>query len=188
MIPGRNDNSEYLNDEILIQSLRDGHLQSVIQLYTLGRVRIIRHVKRNNGNSDEAEDIVQDAVILVYEKICREEFNLNGDLSTYIFTVGKNLWYKELRKKTNTSSLSELAEVIDSISNDEVSEERYHQLSESISNLSEKCQEILKKRYWTKMKFEELAIDWGETIASLKMKSSRCHQELRNLLLNHDEL
>ena len=68
MIPGRNDNSEYLNDEILIQSLRDGHLQSVIQLYTLGRVRIIRHVKRNNGNSDEAEDIVQDAVILVYEK------------------------------------------------------------------------------------------------------------------------
>jgi RNA polymerase sigma factor (sigma-70 family) len=187
MLPDRVGNSKHTHDEILIEALRDGQLQSVIQLYTLGRARIIRHVIRNNGNIDEAEDIVQDAVILVYEKICREEFILEGNLSSYIFTIGKNLWFKELRKKTNISSLSEQAEFIDIISTDDLSEERYQMLSESILNLSEKCQEILKKRYWTKMKFADLAIDWGETIASLKMKSSRCHQELRNLLLNHDK-
>lgn len=61
-------------------------------------------VLKNSGSSLDAEDIFQDAIVIIYRKIKKNELNLDCSFGTYIFSVCKVLWYKELRNRKNLQS------------------------------------------------------------------------------------
>ena len=67
-------------------------------------------------------------------------------------------------------------------SHDDLKENRLNQLQKAIEELDTKCQEILKSRYWHKKKFDEMSLIYNTTVASLKMKSSRCHESLQLII------
>ena len=45
---------------------------------------IIWYVKQNNGTSSDAEDLYQDALIVLLEKLSQDNFHLSASLKTYI--------------------------------------------------------------------------------------------------------
>ena len=60
-----------LNDEQLIVAIRNGDKDAVVQLYKDNIMAIRNYILKNSGNSDDAEDILQDACVAVWEKIKR---------------------------------------------------------------------------------------------------------------------
>lgn len=67
-------------------------------------------LKKKGASIDDINDIYQDVMILIYNKICSDNFRLTSKLSTYIYSIISNLWYKKLLKKAkfldvNTSFL-----------------------------------------------------------------------------------
>jgi RNA polymerase sigma factor (sigma-70 family) len=169
-------------DEMLIKGLLTEQDEWVSILYNKARPLIIRYALNNQSTVDEAKDLVQNTVIIVYENILLGKLVLTSSLTTYIFAIAKNLWLKELRKKRRHVMIHLDDADFESENQDDLIEDRIFRLQKAIKELDAKCQEILKSRYWQKKKFDEMSQIYNTTVASLKMKSSRCHESLQLII------
>jgi RNA polymerase sigma factor (sigma-70 family) len=167
---------------MLIKGLFTKQNEWVEILYNKARPIIIRYALNNDSSVDEAEDLVQNTVIIVYEQILLGKLVLTSSLTTYIYGIAKNLWLKELRKKRRLVMRPPNETDFESENHDDLTEIRLNQLQKAIEELDVKCQEILKSRYWHKKKFDEMSQIYNTTVASLKMKSSRCHESLQLII------
>jgi len=77
--------------------LRDERiLQEYYNLYFKG---IRRFVLSNKGNNDDARDLFHDALLVLFQKARSNEFILTCSPGTYLYSVSKFLWLKELGKR-----------------------------------------------------------------------------------------
>ena len=169
-------------DEMLINGLFTKQNEWVEILYNKARPIIIRYALNNDSSVDEAEDLVQNTVIIVYEQILLGKLVLTSSLTTYIYGIAKNLWLKELRKKRRLVMRPPNEKDFESENQDDLTEDRLNKLQKAIEELDAKCQEILKSRYWQNLRFNEMSKIYNTTVASLKMKSSRCHESLQLII------
>lgn len=58
-----------------------------------------KFVLNNKGNLEDAEDIFQDALLILYEKLNADEFKVQTCLGNYIIGIVKNLWLKKLKNR-----------------------------------------------------------------------------------------
>jgi RNA polymerase sigma factor (sigma-70 family) len=169
------------SDQELVALIRSGQEEYIKHLYKIGRESITRYVNNNNGSRDEAEEVISETIIIIYQKIIDDNFQLTSSLKTFIMGVAKNLWYKELRAKGLLARLPE--EIFDlefERDKTDMTEDRIRSIEDAIKSLDEKCQEILKMRFWFKWRFETIAEKLNMTQENAKMKSSRCHKGLSN--------
>lgn len=68
-------------------------------LYKKYFARTKKFVLNNKGRLEDAEDIFQDAVIILYEKLYEDDFQAYTCLGNYISGIAKNLWLKKLNNK-----------------------------------------------------------------------------------------
>jgi len=61
--------------------------------------KITKFVQKNNGSKDDALDVFQDALVVIYKKIQANELQLTSSFSTYLFSVCRFIWLRELKKK-----------------------------------------------------------------------------------------
>lgn len=60
-----------------------------------------------NGAEADAQDVFQDAVIVIYEKMKHPEFQLSSKFSTFFYAICRNIWLTRLQKKSgNERSMS----------------------------------------------------------------------------------
>ena len=56
---------------------------------------LIQHfVVSNNGSEDDARDVFQEAMMVLYEKSRNPEFELTCQIKTYLYSVSRRLWLK----------------------------------------------------------------------------------------------
>jgi RNA polymerase sigma factor (sigma-70 family) len=85
--------SELLNglvsqDEKILREFYESYFQSVR-----------RYVLSNNGNDDDARDLFQDVLLVLFQKVRNEQLQLTCSLKTYLYSVSRFLWLKELNKR-----------------------------------------------------------------------------------------
>ncbi len=149
-----------------------------------------RYVGFNNGNDDDAKDLVQQALVIVFQKVRSNEFELSCSFKTYLYSICKNLWLKELRKrkiqKKSALDPDEIEKVEFEIDfegeylfNQQYVLFRWHYL-----NLSEICKGLIKMRL--------ARVSYAEIAEKLKFKSEevarkkkyRCKELLVNRIQN----
>lgn len=82
-----------------LEKLRSGN-REFIEIVYKGTFKTIQSwIKKNSGSESEAEDVFQEALISVYQKSKDENFTLNCKLSTFLFSVAKNIWLHTLRTR-----------------------------------------------------------------------------------------
>src|SRR5690606_18400997 len=99
------------SDETIVEEIRKGNKEALVYLYEGNYASIRNYILKNSGDSDDVEDILQDAVIVVWQKVSQKEFELTAKLSTFLFAVAKNLWLKALNKAKRTEVLEDHHEV-----------------------------------------------------------------------------
>jgi len=180
----RRKKSEKLSDKELVESIRNGNLSNIDELYKRCRTYIIHHVLNNYGNEQEAEDILQDTVIDLYEKIMSGSYQLNENnkITSYTGKVARYMWSNKRRKKRQLVRFDD-EDMLEAEEENEwqIEEERFDQLKVTIEKLDEVCREILRQRYWLKKKFDEITVANFMTVDALKMRSSRCHRQLKTM-------
>ena len=88
-----------LSDEEILYGLRkrDNRVLQYIYKNTFNPVKQL--IIHNAGSDSDAEDIFQEALIIIFQKLKDEpEFELNAAFSTYIYSISRLLWLKHLRK------------------------------------------------------------------------------------------
>lgn len=53
-------------------------------------------ITKNSGCEEDAQDIFQETILVLLEKVPKKDFNLTSSLKTYIFAISSNLWLKRL--------------------------------------------------------------------------------------------
>lgn len=104
--------SEFNNipDETLLDMIRQGKQSALIRLHKQCYEGIRNHILRNNGSEEDVEDVIQDALIVFWQKAIKPEFELNSKLSTFVFGIAKFLWMNKMRKSGREMASEELPE------------------------------------------------------------------------------
>ena len=93
------------SDSNLIEGIKKGDSKSINYLYESYFGVVKAHILKNSGNEDDAYDIFQDALMVLYKKIQVNHIVLSSDLKGYVFGVARNLWNNQLRKMKKFTDL-----------------------------------------------------------------------------------
>jgi len=83
------------DNEVILGILNNS--ESVLKrLYIAYFPMVLQLIINNSGNEDDAKDIYQEAIIVLYNKVKTGDFELSSKLKTYIYSVCRRLWLKRL--------------------------------------------------------------------------------------------
>lgn len=152
---------EYSNQELLNGILRNDTI--ILQfIFKNFYSNINFFIKKNNGNDDDANDIFQEAIIIIYRKLKANDLILDCTFETYLYSVSRFLWLKQLEKrKIEKENIKDNHEFNDEIYDDSLEKiadlnDRYKLYQKHFANLGKDCQKIL-QLYLDKVPLKNIA-------------------------------
>ena len=149
--------------------------------------KVERYVLDNNGTTDEAKDIYQEAFIAVWRNIQLDRFQPQKETSLdgYIYQVAKNKWLDQLRaaKRRQVVPLTDRANEIEeapALSRDE--QQQIDEIKKNLKLLGQPCRDVIERFYYHKQSMRTISASLNWTEATAKNNKYRCIQRLRNLL------
>lgn len=135
-------------DSTLLDNLKTEDSSSFELLYKCYFPSVAAYIKQNLGNNEDAEDIFQEAIIVLLQKVRQSEFVLTSSLKTYLYAISRNLWLKRLRDSkikfveiNNFDIETEPFEIEQEKSNDE-------KVNSWLTRITKNCQLILKALFY----------------------------------------
>jgi len=154
-----------MNDQEIVALIRNSQYDVSLNKLYKRFPQIRKMILANGGGADDAEDIFQDALIILIRNIRENDFKLTSELSTYLFSVCRFLWKDELKKKNRLVPdflLNGEAEFEEQEMEGIIERENQAKLAEKvISELKERCRELLLLFYEGQMKLKDIAIKMG---------------------------
>lgn len=135
-----------------------GDKDTIVKLYEVLYPKVILFVKSNNGTQNDAEEIFQDALFQIIARSKVKTLEIRSSLEAYIFVTCRNLWYKELNKRSRLLRNDEVFELEDRQQDELESilqQERWDLFEDSIKKLSQSCAELLKD-YFNKVSYKAI--------------------------------
>lgn len=144
----------------------------------------------NNGSAEEAQDIFQEAMIVLYEKVRSGSFELNCQIKTYIYSVCRRLWLKRLQQLNRYSpevpGLESVVPVEEEIEDHEKRNAEFEMMDKAINSLGEPCRSLLEAFYLQKKNMQEIAAGFGYTNAdNAKTQKYKCLMRLKKIFFEH---
>ena len=72
--------------------------QAIESIYRDNYSMVLSFVLNNSGNIEEARDLFQEVMIVLFEKAVSGSFELQCLLKTYIYSVARRIWLKRLQQ------------------------------------------------------------------------------------------
>lgn len=176
---------DYSNTDLLNGILRNDTI--VLQyIYKNFYSNINFFIKKNNGDDDDANDIFQESIIIIYRKLKANELVLDCTFDTYLYSICRFLWLKTLEKrKIEKESIKDNHEFNDEIYDDSLEEiadlnDRYRLYQKHFANLGKDCQKIL-QLYFDKVPLKNIAQIMGfKSEKYAKKRKYHCKEYLIN--------
>jgi RNA polymerase sigma factor (sigma-70 family) len=164
-----------VNDRKAIETIYKQHYNMVQAL-----------ILSNSGYPDDARDIFQEAMIVLFEKVKSGSFELNCQLKTYLYSVCRRLWLKRLsqlqRNSVEVEGLMDTVPVEDEIEKHEQRNLDFQIMEQSMNSLGEPCRSLLKAYYLEMKNMVEIAADFGYTNAdNAKNQKYKCLMRLKKI-------
>lgn len=87
-----------IKDQNIIDGIVSGDELIIKEFYRQHLPYIRTYIIKNSGNQLDVEDIFQDAMIILYQKLKTDTLTIETSLSAYFKGVCKNIWRNRLRK------------------------------------------------------------------------------------------
>ncbi|MFN2456697.1 MAG: RNA polymerase sigma factor [Chitinophagaceae bacterium] len=174
------------NENSLLQGLANNNRKAVETIYKENYNMVQSLIINNNGTIDDARDIFQEAMIILYEKVKSGTLELNCQLKTYVYSVSRRLWLKRLMHQ-NKFILARDNELVIAEADDDVKEyERRNRelniMEKALNSVGEPCKSLLEGFYMQKKTMQEIATSFGYTNAdNAKNQKYKCLMRLKKL-------
>lgn len=183
-----------MNETKIITLMQQGHYEKAFEKLYRYFPKARKHICQNSGSVEEALDIFQEALILLYKKTSsgktEEAFSCEG----FLFTSCKLLWSNELRKKKvrqadsieqNVTGKAYSAKADEEEIQNQIDKEyKYKTIEHVLLKLGEKCRTILELFYFKSLSMESIASQVGfKTVESAKVQKYKCIETARKLAL-----
>lgn len=181
-------------DQKYIDALLHNDQKVLKELYATYSGKIKWMVLKNNGTEDDAGDIIQESLLVIYRRALKGDFILTCPFDAYFYMVCKKRWLNVLskRKSNPTVTIDDEQRYIpgeDSFRLAEETledEERLTLLKAKIKELGEACRELLRLS-WSGKSMEEVASLLSYTYGYARKKKSECVGRLVELVKKSPE-
>ena len=161
-------------------------------LYTRHYRMIEQLILKNSGEQSDAADIFQDALISFYNQVKQKNLQLTCAISTYLYSISRNLWLRKLRNRGRQTPLQDFHEHIETNENhlqSIIQDERSETIADLLGDMGEECQQILLCYYYERLRMKEIQARMGMTSEQVvKNKKSKCMKKLREKVLTNPAL
>ena len=177
------------NEQALLQGLQQNDRPAIETIYKQNYSMVQTLIVNNNGSPEDAKDIFQEALIVLYEKVKSGSFELNCQIKTYLYSVCRRLWLKRLNQLQRFSPEVESIEEIVAVEEEmEVHEQRnadFLLMEKAMQGLGEPCKSLLESYYLQKKSMLEIAGNFGYTNAdNAKNQKYKCLMRLKKLFFD----
>lgn len=170
-------------DYSLMKAIQNGDMVAFNEIVDRYKNRLLNVIGRMLSSGDEAEDIVQETFVRVYQH--RQSFNFQHCFSTWIYTIALNLARNELRrrKKFKFFEISEMQRNEAEFAVEAKLPSRLPQaLNSAVRTLPEKYRTAFLLRDVQELPYEEVAKILGVPLGTVKSRVNRARMMLRNEL------
>lgn len=181
-----------ISDEAIIEGIKLKSQFVINYMYDNMFPTIKKFVENYSGSEEDAQDIFQEAIIVVYHKIADRHLELTSSFKTFFFAICKNLLFKRYSRMVDKTKLENHINSELLVYEGELAEEL--QIGEDVMKmglyrkhflqLEEDCQKML-KLYFKKTSYKEIAEIMGyknENYA--KTRKFLCKEKLRKRIIN----
>lgn len=174
------------NEIALLEGLAKDDRQAVQTIYKQHYKMVQSLVINNNGTTDDARDVFQEAMIVLYEKAKSGQFELTSQLKTYIYSVCRRLWLKRLQQQQKyvpeVANLEETVPVEEELDLHDQKNVDLQMMEKAMLSLGEPCKSLLEAYYLQKKNMTEIAGNFGYTNAdNAKNQKYKCLMRLKKL-------
>ena len=148
-----------MTQDQIIQQIQSGNREKAFKELYNYFPKVEALILKSGGSKNNASDIFQEALILLFRKLQKCDFVLTSSLETYLYSVCRFMCYDQNRanaKQTDWNVNLEESEQ-DEIASIFQEEEKYKLAETALQTLGEKCLEILKMFYHQGVKMAEIA-------------------------------
>jgi RNA polymerase sigma factor (sigma-70 family) len=174
------------DEKALLKGLALNDRKSVETIYKLFYNMVQSLILNNNGSADDARDIFQETVIVLYEKAKSGSFELNCQLKTYVYSVSRRLWLKKLQQQQkyvpSIAGLDETVPVEEEVESHNQLNAEFQMMEKALLHLGEPCRSLIEAFYLQKKNMTDIAGHFGYTNAdNAKNQKYKCLMRLRKL-------
>jgi RNA polymerase sigma factor (sigma-70 family) len=179
----------YFSDESILSGLKEKRAESIRYLYREYFPLAKSIVEKNSGTYEDAEDVFQDGIIVLYQKILSGPLNLNCSLKTFFFSICRNIWMQRLDRKWRllyqddlvSESIEDYDAIPIEINEEKLEKTRLYQLH--FLSLPADCQKIL-KMFLSSTSLKEISECMGfKDVSYAKTRKYLCKNMLRKKIL-----
>lgn len=170
----------------LLEALARKEKDAIETIYRDHYQMIQAMVVNNSGSADDAADIFQETMIVLFEKAKLEDFELSCQLKTFIYSISRRLWLKRLqissRLVTSDHSTEEVVAVEEDLEVHEKRHAEFQMMEMAMARIGEPCKSLLEAYYLQKKPMQQIATEFGYTNAdNAKTQKYKCLVRLKKL-------
>ena len=175
------------DDQKYIDGLAQNNAFIIEAIYDKFAPKVINYIKQNSGDSDQAQDIIQDTLITIYNQASEKKLELTCPFDAYFFLLCKRKWLNELKKTSNKEVtikediLYKGEDAQELAFETEIFGEKQALFTEMFNKLGTACKDLLTATFKIKS-MEEVAESLGVTYAYARKKKSLCIGKLTELV------
>ncbi|MBL8018927.1 MAG: RNA polymerase sigma factor [Leptospirales bacterium] len=170
----------------LIRRAARGDEKAFIELISPYQVRLLRRAHALLGSLEDAEDALQESLIMAYRSLAN--FRGESGIYTYVYRIVINKCHDSVRKRKRTES--ESLDNIPLISDERVSISKNHELSEEssylilqINKLDKKYRQVLLMRYYDALSYQEIADLIHISVGTVKSRLFKARELLKRSIV-----
>lgn len=177
------------NEIALLRGLARDDKKAVEAIYKDNFNMVQALIINNSGSADDAKDVFQEAMIILYQKVKSGHFELNCQIKTYVYSVSRRLWLKRLLQQNKFMNGSDNQENLAAVEEDLEEHERrdveFNMMEKAMNSLGEPCKSLLQAFYINKQNMQEIAATFGYTNAdNAKNQKYKCLIRLKKLFFS----
>ncbi|MBL7816125.1 MAG: sigma-70 family RNA polymerase sigma factor [Saprospiraceae bacterium] len=177
------------SDSDLIDAFHEGGIRrekALRQIYQSDKLHktIVSYVLGHGGNSQDAEDVFQDTIILFDRQLREGNFKGQSSLATYFMGIAKWRWVSIRRKFGGDLELKpeQYDAPIESVEARVIEDEKREIIDEILSKIGERCKTIL-KLYKLSYSMEEIAAELKLSSPEMAKKNAyECRKKFKDFV------
>jgi RNA polymerase sigma factor (sigma-70 family) len=174
--------SGFAAEQYFIEGIRKGDKKVLDEIYKKFYPRTQYMVTRNSGTEEDARDLFQEALVAVFDRTNGRPLELTCQFGTFLYSICRNLWLKQLRKRS--VHFIDISEAEDNLPNEEELEEvtlwhdRYQLYMRKFAEIGEQCRQLL-LRFMQGADMKTIAAEFGFASESYaKKRKFKCKEQL----------
>jgi len=176
-----------LSDKEIVEGISSNNSKALRFVYEEMFPYVENYISQHGGSSDQAKDIFQESMIVVFKKIEAGKFTLTCKFSTYLYAVAKRTWIQDRKKhylRLNKLKDMQFAAEPTTPYGQETDDEAKELFDKHFQKISPDCQKIL-RLYFNGLELEEIRKEMGlSTIHHVTDKKYRCKKNLIDRIKN----